>query len=68
MLKDIGVELSSYHGGGLNGKDIKKVMNNASHVFDCISVVFKEGKRDDCLLPDAEIESLCLHFCEVFVD
>ncbi len=44
------------------GKDIKKVMNNASHVFDCISVVFKEGKRDDCLLPDAEIESLCLHF------
>ena len=67
MLKDIGVELSSYHGGSLNGKDIKKVMNNASHVFDCISVVFKEGKRDDCLLPDAEIESLCLHFCEVFV-
>jgi hypothetical protein len=51
----------------LNGKDIKKVMNNASHVFDCISVVFKEGMRDDCLLPDAEIESLCLHFHEVFV-
>ena len=51
----------------MNGKDVKKVMNNASHVFDCISVVFKEGKRDDCLLPDAEIESLCLHFCEVFV-
>ena len=67
MLKDIGVELSSYHEGSLNGKDIKKVMNNASHVFDCISVVFKEGKRDDCLLPNAEIESLCLHFCEMFV-
>jgi hypothetical protein len=46
VLKGIGVELSSYHGGSLNGKDIKKVMNNASHVFDCISVVFKEGKRD----------------------
>ena len=67
VLKDIGVELSSYHGGSLNGKDIKKVMNNASHVFDCISMVFKEGKRDNCLLSDAEIESLCKHFCEVFV-
>ena len=52
----------------MNGKDVKKVMNNASRVFDCISVVFKEGKRDDCLLlTDAEIELLCLHFCEVFV-
>ena len=67
VLKDIGVELSSYHGGSLNGKDIKKVMNNASHVFDCISVVFKEGKRDDCLLLDVEIKSLCKHSCEVFV-
>ena len=67
VLKDIGVELSSYHGGSLNGKDIKKVMNNASHIFDCISLVFKEGKRDDCLLSDAEIESLCKHFGEVFI-
>jgi hypothetical protein len=67
VLKDIGVELSSYHGASLNGKDIKKVMNNASHVFDCIAMVFKEGKRGDCLLLDAEIESLCLHFREVFV-
>jgi len=31
VLKEIGVELSSYHGGSLNGKDIKKVMNNAYH-------------------------------------
>jgi hypothetical protein len=67
VLKDIGIELSSYHGGSLNGKDIKKVMNNASHVFDNFSLVFKEGKRDDCLLLDVEIELLCLHFCEVFV-
>ncbi len=28
LLKEIGVELSSYHGGSLNGKDIKKVMNS----------------------------------------
>ena len=67
VLKDIGVELSSYHGGSLNGNDIKKVMNNASHVFDNYSLIFKDWKRDDCLLSDAEIEALCLHFCEVFV-
>ncbi len=29
VLKEIGVELSSYHGGNLNGKDIRKVMINA---------------------------------------
>jgi hypothetical protein len=67
VLKDIGIELSSYHGESLNGKDIKKVRNNVSHVFDKLFLVFKEGKRDDCLLLDAEIESLCLHFHEVFV-
>ncbi len=67
VLKEIGVELSSYHGGSLNGKDIKKVMNNASHVFDNFSLIFKEGKREDCVLSNAEIESLCLHFCKAFV-
>jgi hypothetical protein len=34
LLKNICVELSSYHGGSLNRKDIKKVMNNAAHTFD----------------------------------
>ena len=62
MLKDIGVELSFYHGASLNGKDIKKVMNNASHVFDCIAMVFKEGKRGDCLLLDAENRIVVLSF------
>ncbi len=46
---------------------MRKVMNNASHVFDNLSLVFKEGKKVDCLLLDAGIESLCLHFCEAFV-
>jgi hypothetical protein len=67
VLKEIGVELSSYDGGSLNGKDIKKVMNNASHVFDNFFLIFKEGKREDCVPSDAEIESLCLHFCKAFV-
>jgi hypothetical protein len=34
VLKEIGVVLSAYHGGSLNGKDIKKVMNNACHIFN----------------------------------
>ena len=34
LLKNVGVELSSYHGGTLNGKDIKKVMNNLAHIFE----------------------------------
>jgi hypothetical protein len=34
VLKEIWVELSSYHGGSLNGKDIKKVMKNACHILD----------------------------------
>jgi hypothetical protein len=67
VLKEIGVELSSYHGGSLNGKDIKKVMNNASHIFDQLAAIFKEGKREECLLADAVINLMCLHFWEVYV-
>ena len=37
VLKEIGVELSSYQGGSLNGKDIKQVMNNATHLFDAFA-------------------------------
>jgi hypothetical protein len=67
MLKDIGVELSSYHGGWLNGKDTKKVMNNATYFFDGLAVILKEGNRADSLLSDDDIDALCLHFWEVFV-
>ncbi len=55
VLKEIGVERSSYHGRSFNGKDIKNVMNNATYLFDAIAVIFKEEKREGCLLSDAEI-------------
>jgi len=61
-LKEIGVELSAYHGGTLNGKDIKKVMNNACHIFNRFSTIFKGGKRPNCALSDANIDALCLQF------
>jgi hypothetical protein len=67
VLKAVGVELSAYHGGSLNGKDIQKVMHNASHIFDSFATIFKEGKRPNCSLTDEDIEQLCLHFREVFV-
>ncbi len=61
------MELSSYHGGSLNGKGIKKVMNNAAHVFEELAVIMKEGKRPDSILSDANVDALCLHFWEVFI-
>jgi hypothetical protein len=66
-LKEIGVKLSSYHGGRFNCKDVQKVMNNATHLFDAITAIFKEGKRDGCLMFDADIDSMRLHFQEVYV-
>ncbi len=66
-MKEIGVELSSYHGGSLNGEDIKKVMNNATHIFDQFAAIFMEGKREGCQLMDADIDLMCLHYWEVFV-
>jgi hypothetical protein len=62
VLKTIGVELSSYHGGSLNGKDIKRVMNDGTYVFDELALILKEGKRPDCLLSDDDMDALCLHF------
>ena len=42
-------------------------MNNASHIFDQFAAIFKEGKRNECLLSDADIDLMCLHFWEVYV-
>ena len=67
VLKEIGVELSSYHGGSLNGKDIRKVMTNACYIFDSFATIFKAGKRPNCILSDTNIDALCMQFREVFV-
>jgi hypothetical protein len=65
LLKEIGVELNSYHGGSFNGKDIKKVMNNATYLFDQFAAIFKERRREGCLLSHTEIDLMCLHFRKV---
>ena len=66
-MKKIGVEQSSYHGGSLNGKDIKNVMNNVSCLFDKFSLIFKSGKQINCELGDDNIDTLCRHFQSVFL-
>jgi len=45
VLTTIGVEQSSYHGGSLNGKDIKKVMNNVPYLFEEFSLILKSGEQ-----------------------
>jgi hypothetical protein len=60
VLKYIGVELSSYHGGSLNGKDIKRVMNNATHIFDTLLTILKDGARPGCVLKPEHIDTLLL--------
>ena len=67
VLKKFGVEQSSYHGGSLNGKDIKKVMNNSSYLFDEFASILKSGKRSNCEFSDDDIDALCRHFQSVFL-
>ncbi len=56
--------LSSYHGGSLNGK----VITNASCIFDSLAIIFKGEKSPNCMLSDANIDSLCLQFNNGKVD
>ena len=42
-------------------------MNNATHVFEKVAVILKEGRRQNCILLDEALDAMCLHFKEVFV-
>jgi hypothetical protein len=43
----------------------KNVMNDATLIFDQFTAIFKERKREGCLLTNADINLMCLHFWEV---
>ena len=66
VLKSIGVELTRYHGGSLNGKDIKKVMDNAAYIFDEFKLILKDGKREDSI-EDEYIDRMCEKYKSVFL-
>jgi hypothetical protein len=51
----------------LNGNDIKKVLKNATLVFEKVAVILKEGRRQNCILSEEALNAMCLHFKEVFV-
>ena len=51
----------------MNGKDIEKVMNNATHVVEKVAVILKEGRRQNCILSEEALNAMCLHFKEVFM-
>ena len=61
------LQIRAYHGGSVNGKDIKKVMNNATQVFEKVAVILKKGGRDNYILSEEALDAMCLHFREVFV-
>jgi hypothetical protein len=67
VLKGIGIGQSSYHGGSLNGKNIKKVISNAINLFGKLSLFSKLGKRDNCELSNTHIDGVCHYFQTIFV-
>ena len=64
VLQTIGVELTRYHGGSLNGKDIKTLTNNASFVFDEWAKILKVGKREGCTV---DTDQLCKDYKYCFL-
>ncbi len=65
ILKEIGVELSSYHGGSLNGKDIRKVKTNASYIFDSLAFFLRVGRGQTacCWMPTSMLCACNLERC-----
>lgn len=70
VLRNIGVELTRYHGGSLTGMDINKLIANAPYVFDEFAKILKSEHQQNphCKLSDVEIDLICeqhkeLYFC-----
>lgn len=51
----------------MNGKDIKKVMDNALFIFDEFAKILVAGKRPGCTLGTAEIEAKCGEYRTAFL-
>lgn len=66
-LKSYGIEVQAYHGGSLHGKDVQKLMNNASDIFSSFADILKKNKKEGCVLDDAMIDALCKSYAELCV-
>lgn len=51
----------------MTGKDIQKVMENASAIFAEFASILKANKRSDCVLCNEGIDALCARFSNLFV-
>ena len=52
----------------MNGKDIRKVMDNAFFIFDEFKAILKEGNKwDEPLVTDYEIDAVCDQYKSVFL-
>mmetsp|Transcript_18795 Transcript_18795/g.40722 ORF Transcript_18795/g.40722 Transcript_18795/m.40722 type:complete len:254 (-) Transcript_18795:64-825(-) len=62
-----GVTVQAYHGGTMTGKDIQKVMENASAIFALFANILKVNKKEGFLLLDEDIDALCNQFSNLCV-
>lgn len=67
VLKSYGIEVQAYHGGSLHGKDVQKLMNNASDIFASFATILKDHKKDGCEFNDTSIESECKRYAQLCV-
>ena len=62
------IKLQAYHGGTMTGKDIQKVMENASKMFTLFAGILKANRRPDSKYDSPEkIDELCNSFAGTFV-
>ncbi len=65
---DYGIKLQAYHGGSMTGKDIQKIMENASEIFTLFANILMTNKRPDLkFATQDEINHLCTSFKNAFV-
>ena len=63
-----GIKLQAYHGGTMTGKDIQKVMSNATQMFATFAAILKANKRLDSKFDtEKNIDYLCHSFANCFV-
>ena len=63
-----GIKLQAYHGGSMTGKDIQKVMENASEIFPLFANILMANKRPDSKFSTQdEIDDLCNSFKNAFI-
>ena len=56
VLKEKGVKATSYQGGLLTGKDIKKIMNNTTYLFNKFAGIKK--RKDGRLIVNLRTKTL----------